>query len=226
MPRLRLAFFVLLSVLLTGCQPAAPTSTAEPKTTAETSENAETSERTADNPVRVGTRNIPTETEAIKAKFAQATQEGIANQHQLAVLQQDSISYQDYELVVNAAVKCLTADGLDVSPLRSVTEEGTDRLTFTFTRGTSTQSDEAIDQHFEKCWDMHAGYVATYWEVLSPAAWEFRERRAAALWEPFASCLREQGTDVPEDASFDDLMNMDNLDAPCYNTIGAADWQG
>lgn len=177
----------------------------------------------------VATKYVPSQAELIKSRHAQALESGVASEQQLAILASGEITWEDYENSMNATMQCLTEADIQVTSPYTEESGGTTRIAFTFMRGTTTLTDAEIDRHYEACEEKHSQFVSTHWEIYSADAWEYRDRRAQALWEPFAECLTDSGVDVPKDASFDELTDLNTFAfaegvEDCYSKIGAYDW--
>jgi len=164
------------------------------------------------------------ETSPLESSAAQARAAGV-DEAQLAVLESGAVEFEDYETAMNRAYDCMREAGATVDVRGTKSYHGVTVIDAT------TQALDAGDAAVDDCYTRHALYVDSYWQVSSPDAVAYAERRAVALTPALRECLTGQGVDWPRDASFEELSNLafgPDLDpaSNCLERIGYPTWEG
>jgi hypothetical protein len=164
------------------------------------------------------------ETSALESAAAQARAAGV-DEDQLAILESGAVDLEEYEAAMNRAYDCMREAGATVDARGTKSYHGVTILDAT------TQALDAGDAAVDDCYTRHALYVDSYWQVSSPGAVAYAERRAVALTPALRECLTGQGVDWPQDASFEELSNLafgPDLDpaSNCLERIGYPTWEG
>jgi len=164
--------------------------------------------------------STPLEASAAEARAARVDDD------QLELLESGTVTYEDYELAMNRAYDCMREAGVTVDIKGVKKYHGVTVLDAT------TQTADGDPAISDDCYLRHARYVDAYWQVSSPDAIAYADRRADALKPLLRDCLTERGIDWPKDASFEELGNLafDPAAAPdetnCLDEIGYSDWDG
>jgi hypothetical protein len=119
---------------------------------------------------------------------------------ELAAFSDRTITYDEYEAAMTRAFDCERALGATVTVTGTKKEEGVTRIEAT----TTARSADA--KALDDCYTHHAQAVDMYWQVSSPDAVAFQERRSAALLPALRDCLTRHGVDWAKDESFHELM--------------------
>lgn len=177
--------------------------------------------------------------ELLTTMLERAKSEGEASAEQLAILESGQVTWEDYEAATNAAVDCLEANGFTISARSVVHQGGVDQITYQVSYGNTSEVDPALMELDRKCVRAHSHYVSVFWMFETSDALAYRQRKEQALYPLFAQCLRERDVDVPADASFSDLHDLDDpptevgpdgdlhaLVESCYEVIDAQSWNG
>lgn len=143
----------------------------------------------------------PTATGDAVAQALAAVEADGGDADQLAAFADGVITYDEYEAAMTRAFDCQRALGATVTVTGTVQAKGVTRIEATTTAGTADQ--KALDD----CYVQHAQAVDRFWQVSSPDAVAFAERRAKALLPALRSCLTEHGVDWADDESFSDLLS-------------------
>ncbi len=147
------------------------------------------------------------------------------DQEQISILE-SGVEFEDYELAMSRAYECMRDAGITVDVRGVRTYHGVAILD---TATSSTNAEAALVDH---CYERHARYVDAYWQVSSPDAVAYAERRATTLKPLLQKCLTRKGIDWPVDASFEDLSALafgpqqDLREFNCLDDIGYSDWDG
>lgn len=150
-----------------------------------------------------------------------------AGPEQIAVLADGVVTYDEYEQSLERAFACMRDAGSTVNVSAPKQLNGVTVLPFTFSAADDAQRDAA-----DACFLRHAEFVDTYWQVGSPDAVAFEERRSAALLPALRECLDEHGVDWAEDETFEDLVSKsvtkpsDPVQFNCMAEIGYMKWSG
>jgi len=163
-------------------------------------------------------------------EMASALRAAGADQSQIDVFTDGSVTYEEYETAMNRAFDCQRELGATVAVTGTKTSGGVTVLDYTL------QPNDAKMEALDECYATYAGGVDSYWQASSPQAVTYAERRAAALLQPLRDCLTEHDVDWSDDESFSDLRsravvgigadasNPDGYD--CLHEIRYAEWQG
>lgn len=150
-----------------------------------------------------------------------------ADPEQIAVLADGVVTYDEYEQSLERAFACMREAGSTVTVSAPKQQNGVTVLPYTFTAADDAQRDAA-----DACFLRYADFVDTYWQVGSPGAVAFEERRSAALLPALRECLDEHEVDWAEDETFDELVSKgatkpsDPVQFNCMAEIGYAKWSG
>ncbi|GIG20910.1 hypothetical protein Cch01nite_16340 [Cellulomonas chitinilytica] len=168
---------------------------------------------------------VPTSGLSPLEQSAASAREAGVDEAQLAILESGSVGFEDYELAMNRAYECMRAAGVDVDVRGVKPYHGVTILDVTIEGGGHA------DALAEDCYERHARYVDAYWQVSSPDAVAYAERRAVALKPALQQCLTDQDVDWPQDASFEELGNLafgpgTDPEQSCFEQIGYSQWEG
>ncbi len=164
-------------------------------------------------------------TSPVEAAAAQARESGAA-QDQLDILESGEVTFEQYELAMNRAYECMREAGVTVDV------KGVKKYHGVTVIDATTQGDDEATAVADDCYLRHARFVDAYWQVSSPDAVAYADRRAAALKPLLQDCLTARGIDWPSDASFDDLANLAfdpaamTGNSNCLDEIGYSEWDG
>jgi len=167
------------------------------------------------------------------ASLVESARDGGAGPDQLAELE-DDVTYAEYETAMNRAFECMRAAGLAVTVTGTGRQNGTTVLRYTVS-GTTAATDlagSAGQELQDACYVREARFVDMFWQTQSEEALAWSARQEAALAQPLRDCLVADGTDVPGDASFLDLVHAaSDLTArdpssDCMGDIGYSSWDG
>ncbi len=167
-----------------------------------------------------------TSLEAVAGGMAEAKAAG-ADPSQIALFEDGAISYADYETAINRYASCARDAGYTVTIAGTRASQGVTVLNYTLAVPTGKTSDLA-----DACYDKYAKFVDTYWQASSPDAIAFSDRREKVLKPQLHDCLVRYKVDVPDDASFDELVKsaVDHLQKDesqnCMVDVGYGTWQG
>jgi hypothetical protein len=152
------------------------------------------------------------------------------DESQIEVLQADEVTFAQYQGAIGRSLDCMQDAGMQVVTNDVIRQNGKDLVSYAVAAGTLADS-EAVDVQ-DECYARYARYVDEFWQMSTPEALAYEERRADALRDPLAECLTGYGVDVPADASFRDLLVLDaqhaqvQQDQSCYDDLGISTWEG
>lgn len=164
--------------------------------------------------------------DAVAGGMAAAKAAG-ADPSQVELFADGAISYADYETAINRYASCARDAGYTVTIAGTRASQGVTVLNYTLAVPTGKTPDLA-----DACYDKYAKFVDTYWQASSPDAIAFSDRREKALKLQLRDCLARYKVDVPDDASFDELVKsaVDHLQKDesqnCMVDVGYGTWQG
>lgn len=164
--------------------------------------------------------------DAVAAVLADARAAG-ADPAQIALFADGVIDYADYEMAMNNYASCAEDAGLTVTRGDTFVSQGVTLLSVVVDLPTGESRDLAND-----CYDRNAKFVDIYWQTESPDAVAYSDRRAKALKPQLQECLKGYQVDFPDDASFDELIDLSNKHLAeietenCMSDIGYMTWQG
>lgn len=161
---------------------------------------------------------------SLEASATEAREAG-ASEEQVAVLESGEIAFEDYEAAMNRAYACMRDAGVTVDVVGVRSYHGVTVLDATMV------APEGGDAVVDECYLEHARYVDAYWQVSSPDAVAYDERRATALKPLLRDCLTQRDVDWPADASFDELARLAldpgaSAEENCLDAVGYSTWDG
>jgi len=161
----------------------------------------------------------PLESAAVSARAAGA------DPAQIAILESGTVAFEDYESAMNRAYECMRAGGVDVTVNGATPYHGVTVL------DVAIESGGDADGIADDCYERHARFVDEYWQVSSPGAVDYDERRAVALKPLLQQCLTEHDIDWPQDASFTELGDLafgpgTDPAENCLDEVGYSVWDG
>lgn len=145
----------------------------------------------------------------LKAALVEAQSADNVSQAQIDLLSQPEITFAAYEQAMNAFFACVESQGLTVQKLGSIRESGVEMINFTVTSKDDQHSPEAAEVIQDDCYDKEAIFVDRFWQGSSPDALAWQEDFKIEMVQVLSDCLKEQGVEVPADASFDELAKID-----------------
>jgi len=167
-----------------------------------------------------------TSVDVVAGGMAEAKAAG-ADPSQIELFADGAISYSDYETAINRYAACARDAGYTVTITGTRASQGVTVLNYAVAVPTGKTIDLA-----DACYDKYAKFVDKYWQASSPDAIAFSDRRENALRPQLHDCLVRYKVDVPDDASFDELVKsaVDHLQKDesqnCMVDIGYGTWQG
>lgn len=125
---------------------------------------------------------------------------GPMSQFQQDVLQDNVLTFAEYEGAVAATVQCLRNEGVDV------TDPQYDGRQFTFVYGGTNDPDEldAADEVYGRCYSEYQDMVDVAWTVQSAPS----EEEVQTIRDEIGACLRRLGLAVPEHPSQAEIMDV------------------
>lgn len=161
------------------------------------------------------------------AAFATEAKAGGADASQVDLMADGVVDYADYEAAMNSYAQCVEDRGLvatigDPSTVQGVTQIVVD----------VTLPEGGDPGQIDDCYVRKAKYIDMYWQTSSPDAMAFSERRAHALKPQLEECLAGYQVDFPEDAAFDELVDVaiqhfsEVQTENCMHDINFTFWEG
>lgn len=152
----------------------------------------------------------------------------------MEILRGSEVTFAQYEAALNRTFTCMESAGLVVYRNGTKWWDGTLLVDYYFgaPEGTDPAVADELMKKADDCDRRYSYFVDTYWQTGQPEEDAFRERRAAALWEPMAQCLRRNGVDFAADESMDDLvaralrLSSEQETVDCAGEIGYWEWKG
>lgn len=145
----------------------------------------------------------------LKAARAEADSNPNVSDAQKAILAKDSIVYEDYEKAIDAYLSCVESKGLKANRGNVSDRAGKTEINYTIESGSSEEELSAAEQIQGTCYAAEASYVDMYWQSASPGALMWAEQFNIDMLPFMRDCLAEQGIDFAEDASLDELTQID-----------------
>lgn len=168
------------------------------------------------------------------ATAAAAARAAGADTTQVEILEDGVVTYDGYEAAMNRSLECMREHGFDVRVMGTKPVNGVTVLDFEV-RGTSSATNletESARALVEECGTTWSAQVDSFWQVSSPGAIAFKERRDAALGPAMRTCVEKHDVDLADDATMldmihvaTDLQNKDET-VDCLTEIGYFEWQG
>ena len=157
-----------------------------------------------------------------------------ASDEQLVALDDGDVTYAEYETAMNRAFDCMRDANLAVNVAGTKSYHGTTILDYSvISRGAATDSAGSASRDLESgCYDREARFVDMYWQTSTADAVVWNARRDAALGPVLRACVEKDGADVPDDASFADLIHtatdltQSDPSSDCMGDIGYSTWNG
>lgn len=157
-----------------------------------------------------------------------------ADPSQIEILQDGVVTFEEYEAAMLRSLECMRGHGFDVRVNGTKPSDGVEVLDFEV-RPTSPElefSNEDAVAKVEECRDVWSAEVDAFWQVWSPDAVAFAERRDAAVAPAMRACLEEHGVTVADDATMRDMilastdLQSKDADVDCVDESGYLTWQG
>jgi len=164
---------------------------------------------------------------------AEAREAG-ADESQLEILADGQVTYTEYEQAMNRAFACLRERDFDVDVKGTKPFNGVTVLDYQVqgTTDATNLDDPTARERMLECELRYSDAVNSFWQVMSPDAVAFIERRDAALAPGLAACLGEHDVDVPDDATMHELvlasvdLTTRDESVDCLLEIGYDEWDG
>lgn len=164
---------------------------------------------------------------------AEAREAG-ADESQLEILADGQVTYTEYEQAMNRAFACLRERDFDVDVKGTRPFNGVTVLDYQVqgTTDATNLDDPTARERMLECELRYSDAVNSFWQVMSPDAVAFIERRDAALAPGLAACLGEHDVDVPDDATMHELvlasvdLTTRDESVDCLLEIGYDEWDG
>lgn len=157
-----------------------------------------------------------------------------ADESQLEILRGSEVTFEQYEAALNRTFACMEEAGLVVHRNGTKWWDGSLLVDYYFgaPEGTAPTTEQELMNRADACDRQYSYFVDTYWQAGTPEEDGFRERRAAALREPMAQCLRRNGVDFAADENMDELVSRaltvsgERPSVDCAGEIGYWEWNG
>lgn len=137
-----------------------------------------------------------------KAKVA-ATSKG-ASPEQLAVIASGRVTFEDYEKAVRRTISCLESNGVTVVNKDVTRENGFPQILYSYSVSSPGRTDQQTDDVSQSCINTHSLFIEGLYgdspEVQAAMDRAFEGKRADVV-----ACLKEQGIQVPSDATRRDI---------------------
>lgn len=157
-----------------------------------------------------------------------------ADASQVEVLEDGAVTYAEYEAAMNRSFECMRERGFEVRVKGTVPSNGVTLLDYEV-EGTSSGTDlesESARALVEECRTTWSAEVDRFWQVSSPDAIAYAERRDAAIRPIMRACLEKHDVDLADDATMLDMIHaatdLQSTDesADCITESGYTTWQG
>ncbi|UZN03888.1 hypothetical protein [Cellulomonas sp. S1-8] len=157
-----------------------------------------------------------------------------ADASQVEILQDGTVTYDEYESAMNRSFECMRERGFEVRVKGTVPSNGVTLLDYEV-EGTSSGTDlesESARALIEECRTTWSTEVDRFWQVSSPDAIAYAERRDAAIKPIMRACLEKHDVDLPDDATMLDMIHaatdLQSKDegADCITESGYTTWKG
>lgn len=168
------------------------------------------------------------------AAAAAAARAAGADPSQVEAFEDGTVTYAEYESAMNRSFECMRERGFEVRVTGTKPYNGVTVLDFEV-EGTSSATDletEAARALLEECRTTWSAEVDAFWQVSSPDAIAWAERRDAAVMPLMRACLEEHDVDLADDATMLDMIHaatdLQNTDesVDCITQSGYPTWQG
>lgn len=165
---------------------------------------------------------------------ARAARAAGADASQVEILEDGTVTYDEYESAMNRSFECMRERGFEVRVKGTVPSNGVTLLDYEV-EGTSSGTDlesESARALIEECRTTWSAEVDRFWQVSSPDAIAYSERRDAAVKPIMRACLEEHDVDLPDDATMLDMIHaatdLQSRDegADCITESGYTTWDG
>lgn len=176
-----------------------------------------------------GTSYEEASAKALAGALAGARSAGV-DATQIETLSGPEVTFAQYQAAVDRALRCMQDAGMRVVQQDVARWNGRDLVTYAVGSG-SLPEDQALTVQ-DDCYERYARYVDEFWQTSTPDGLAYEERRAGALRAPLVQCLDAHAVDVPEQASFRELVVLagDHAqaqpDQDCLDDVGYATWEG
>lgn len=170
-----------------------------------------------------------TSAKALAGALASARSAGV-DATQVEVLSGDEVTFAQYRAAVDRALGCMQEAGMEVVEQDVTRWNGRDLVTYAVGSGALPEDQGVTVQ--DDCYERYARYVDEFWQTSTPDGLAYEERRASALRAPLVQCLDAYAADVPEQASFRELVVLASdhaqaqPDQDCLDDVGYATWDG
>jgi hypothetical protein len=132
---------------------------------------------------------------------------------QLALLDDGSVTFDEYEAAVLATVQCLKDAGIQVVDEPRLDLSGT-RYVYRYFAGFSDAEFEEVRLSYQECYTLHQAVVDVEWAKLTAPP----QGRLQEALTSLASCLADAGFEVPTQISDSDFANLLAQDPITFNT--------
>lgn len=172
-------------------------------------------------------------TPAASGLVAEAREAG-ADESQLEILADGQVTYAEYEEAMNRAFACLRERDFDVDVKGTKPFNGVTVLDYQVqgTTDATNLDDPTARERMLECELRYSDAVNSFWQVMSPDAVAFIERRDVALAPALAGCLGAHDVDVPDDATMHELvlasvdLTTRDESVDCLLEVGYDEWDG
>lgn len=145
----------------------------------------------------------------LAAALAEASSDDHVSDAQKAILAKSEVTFQDYELALGTYFSCVEKQGLKVHRGTTQKWQGVDIIDYTIESGSSDSELALAEQIQDSCYRSEAELVSQYWGGGTVQALKWQEQFRIDMVPFLRDCLTEQGIDIPNEASFDELAQID-----------------
>lgn len=157
-----------------------------------------------------------------------------ADPSQVEILQDGVVTFEEYEAAMLRSLDCIRDLGYDVRVKGTKPSDGVEVLDFEVwptSPELEFDNEEAVAA-VDACHETWSAEVDAFWQVSSPGAIAFAERRDAAVGPALRACLEDHGVTVAEGATMHDMilasgdLQSRDPDVDCLDGSGYFTWQG
>ncbi len=141
----------------------------------------------------------------VDPRLLESAQEGGASEEQLAVLQSGQVTFEQYQGSVNKAIACMREAGIEVIGDNVTQPRGFPEISYSFANDSAGRTSDQTIAIADECMATHSMFVEQAYQT-SPGSLEQQEAAFAPYRDPITQCVRENGGEVPQDATAGDIL--------------------
>lgn len=149
--------------------------------------------------------SAPEPTATFDARLLESAREGGASDEQLTVLQGGQVTFQQYQKAVTQTVTCMRDAGIEVIGDAVTQARGFPEISYSFGSSSAGRTAEQTLAIADECIATHSMYVEQAYQT-APGSLEQQEAAFAPYRDPIVQCVREEGGDVPDDATAGEIL--------------------